>query len=146
MIDLSNRITVVPIDFSDACSAALDAPLAEAPADKVHLVHVIYSTVYAAGGEVIVSSIANEEQIEKTREQFAAFLKKRGLPDFSTEVLVGDPGKEIVEYADRIAADLIVVPSHGFHGWRRLMLGSVTERIVRLAHCPVLVLRRADAQ
>jgi nucleotide-binding universal stress UspA family protein len=56
-----------------------------------------------------------------------------------------NPGTEIAEYADEIGADLIVIPSHGYHGVKRLLLGSVAERVIRAAHCSVLVLRRSDA-
>ena len=56
-------------------------------------------------------------------------------------VEVGDPGRQITEVAEEVGADLVVVPSHGRTGLTRLLLGSVAERVVRLAHCPVLVLR-----
>src|SRR5687768_16533362 len=57
------------------------------------------------------------------------------------EVAFGDPGAEIVECGERIGADLIVMPSHGRRGISRMLIGSVAERVLRLAHCPVLVLR-----
>jgi nucleotide-binding universal stress UspA family protein len=59
------------------------------------------------------------------------------------EILFGDPGHEITDYAERVEADLIVMPSHGRTGLSRLLIGSVAERVIRLAHCPVLVLRDA---
>ena len=57
------------------------------------------------------------------------------------EVLVGDPGTVCADRAASLKAELIVIPSHGRSGVSRLLLGSVTERIVRLAPCPVLVLK-----
>jgi nucleotide-binding universal stress UspA family protein len=54
----------------------------------------------------------------------------------------GDPGQQIAAFARDIHADLIVLPSHGRTGLARLMIGSVAERVVRLSHCPVLVLRQ----
>jgi nucleotide-binding universal stress UspA family protein len=57
-------------------------------------------------------------------------------------VLFGDPGHEIADYSQREQADLIVLPSHGRTGISRMLIGSVAERVVRLAHCPVLVLRK----
>jgi len=57
------------------------------------------------------------------------------------KVLFGDPGHQITDYADQVAAKLIIMPSHGRSGILRVLLGSVTDRVVRLAHCPVLVLR-----
>jgi len=58
------------------------------------------------------------------------------------EVRFGDPGHEIVEYAREIEAGLVVMASHGQSALRHLLIGSVAERVVRLAHCPVLVLKR----
>ena len=72
------------------------------------------------------------------RERFAA-AKYQGIHCATAS---GDPGHEIVKYAEEIDADLIVIPSHGRTGLTRLLIGSVAERVVRLAHCPVLVLRK----
>ena len=57
----------------------------------------------------------------------------------------GNPGLEIAEFAEEIGAALIVIPSHGYHGVKRWILGSVAERVIRHAKCSVLVLRRSDA-
>ncbi|MFO7717364.1 MAG: universal stress protein, partial [Desulfohalobium sp.] len=56
-------------------------------------------------------------------------------------VTFGDPGEEIAKHADELGVDLIVMPSHGRRGVKHLLLGSVAERVLRYAHCPVLVLR-----
>ncbi len=61
------------------------------------------------------------------------------------ETRTGDPGLVITDYATEIGAGLIVIPSHGYHGLKRLVLGSVAERVIRHADCSVLVLRRGDA-
>ena len=57
------------------------------------------------------------------------------------DILFGDPGYRIAEHAQRLGAELIVTPSHGRTGLERILLGSVAERVIRLSHCPVLVLR-----
>jgi nucleotide-binding universal stress UspA family protein len=57
-------------------------------------------------------------------------------------VRIGDPGHEIADCAAEIGADLVVISSHGRKGVKRLLIGSVAERVVRLSHCPVLVLRK----
>ncbi|EGJ29959.1 universal stress protein UspA family nucleotide-binding protein [Moorena producens 3L] len=57
-------------------------------------------------------------------------------------VTIGNPASNIIDYAREQAIDLIVIPSHGYTGLKRFVLGSVAERVVRFAHCPVLVLRR----
>jgi nucleotide-binding universal stress UspA family protein len=56
--------------------------------------------------------------------------------------LLGEPAHGIADYAQDKKAELIVIPSHGRTGITRLLIGSVAERVVRLAHCPVLVLRK----
>ena len=55
--------------------------------------------------------------------------------------MIGDPGSEITKLAKEVGAHLIIMPSHGRTGISRLLLGSVAERVLRLSHCPVLVLR-----
>ena len=57
------------------------------------------------------------------------------------DVEIGDPGHRIADVAAKLGADLIVMPSHGRTGIERMLIGSVAERVLRLAHCPVLVLR-----
>jgi nucleotide-binding universal stress UspA family protein len=57
------------------------------------------------------------------------------------EVAIGDPAHEITDRATKQGADLIVLSYHGRTGAARLFIGSVAERVVRHAHCPVLVLR-----
>jgi nucleotide-binding universal stress UspA family protein len=53
----------------------------------------------------------------------------------------GDPGTEIAKHAEHIKADLVIISSHGRRGWKKLLIGSVAERVVRLAHCSVFVLK-----
>ena len=56
-------------------------------------------------------------------------------------VMQGDPAPQIVRLADDEAADIIVIATHGLTGWRKFMFGSVTEKVIRLANCPVLSIR-----
>ena len=69
-----------------------------------------------------------------------------GFEGVTVEVRFGNPGIEVAEFAEKTGADLIVLPSHGYHGVKRFVLGSVAERIIRHATCSVLVLRRSDAE
>jgi len=55
--------------------------------------------------------------------------------------LAGDPAEEIVRTAARVQADVIVLATHGRTGIKRLLLGSVAEKVVRYAGCPVFVMR-----
>ncbi len=64
--------------------------------------------------------------------------------DFSSDVQFGSPDSRIVETAEEIGADLIVIGSHGYKQWERLLLGSVSDSVVHHAHCSVLIVRSAS--
>jgi nucleotide-binding universal stress UspA family protein len=61
-----------------------------------------------------------------------------------SEVALGEPGREIVRLARESDADLIVISTHGYTGFKRALLGSTTEHVVRQAPCPVLVVREDE--
>jgi nucleotide-binding universal stress UspA family protein len=61
-------------------------------------------------------------------------------------VLTGDPAEEIVRTSAEEHTDLIVIATHGQTGWRHLVFGSVAEKVLRLASCPVLTLRALKAE
>ena len=65
--------------------------------------------------------------------------------NLSTEILFGSPDSRIVETAAEIKADLIVIGSHGYKQWERLLLGSVSDSVVHHAHCSVMVVRTETA-
>ena len=75
---------------------------------------------------------------EKIRAMFAD-----GKPDVLGEVLFGSPDSRIVETAEETGADLVILGSHGYKRWERLLLGSVSSSVVHHAHCSVLVVRSA---
>lgn len=62
-------------------------------------------------------------------------------PAMSTEVLFGSPESRIVEAAEELGPDLIVLGSHGYKAWERLLLGSVSDSVLHHVHCSVLVVR-----
>ena len=136
------RCVVVPIDFSAVSMEALEVgrSLVEAP-EHLHVIHVIIDVAPLEAGEVwgVIDPQARVEQVEK-------LLKEKVLggscPGVHTAVLLGEPAHGIANYAQEKNAELIVIPSHGRTGITRLLIGSVAERVVRLAHCPVLVLRK----
>ena len=73
-------------------------------------------------------------------EDFKKKAESRGVA-VSLEILEGTPPEEIVAFAESRGADLIVVGSRGLSGAEKLALGSAAERVIRRAHCPVLVVR-----
>ena len=77
-------------------------------------------------------------------EHLEKFIDGKNATGMKTVIREGDPGLMIADYAHEVHADLIVPPSHGYHGVKRLLLGSVAERVLRHANCPILVLRRPE--
>ena len=136
------RKIVVPTDFGEDSDAALRRTMAAlTDGDEIHVVHVLADLPMTEPG-VMWETTDFETRSAKVR---TAYRERYPEPEYARatfEVLDGDPGSKIAEYAQRIGADLIVMPSHGRKGLERWLLGSVAERTVRLAHCAVLVLRR----
>jgi len=139
---LPKKSVVVPVDFSDESIAAVDQAL-EMVDEPAHL-HVIHVLPILSPGEpgLVWDTLSDQARCSHAedglRERFAD-AKYKGLNVHTT---VGDPGHEIADYAERQKAELVVLPSHGRTGISRILIGSVAERVVRLCHCPVLVLRQ----
>lgn len=137
---LPKQTVVVPIDFSAEADGAV-ATARELVADPghLHLVHVLPVLEPTEPG-VIWRTVDNQSRTQHAEQAMAE--RYADVTGFQAAVRFGNPGHEVAEYAEQIGADLIVVPSHGRTGLGRVLLGSVAERIVRLSHCPVLVLRK----
>jgi nucleotide-binding universal stress UspA family protein len=85
--------------------------------------------------ELALHADAKERLCRLAEEMVAKGIKARTL------VGHGDAGGEIVRIAKEEGAGLIVIATHGATGWRHVVFGSVAEKVVRLAHCPVLTVR-----
>ena len=137
---------LVPTDFSDLSVKALDeaAGLATQLGAALHLVHVCPVLMYAIADGAVPDAPDFErvlkERLRKRLEDQAERLRSRGLT-VTTELVDGDPNREIADLASKSGCDLIAMGSHGRHGVQRWTLGSVAERTVRHAHVPVLTLR-----
>jgi nucleotide-binding universal stress UspA family protein len=90
-----------------------------------------------------------EADLERSKRQVVAFLDERarslraeGVEVGDAHLAIGDPDKEKVRFAEDEHADLIVLGSRGLGRLRRALLGSVSDSVVRYAHCPVLVVRQ----
>jgi nucleotide-binding universal stress UspA family protein len=140
MNKFADKPIVVPIDFSEEAVGAIKVAveIANSP-EQITLVHVAPPTApFEVGAVYLVDDETRRERI------FEAIQKRYADPNYCSlgrEVIFGDPGHEIATYAKELRAGLIVMPSHGRTGLAHLLIGSVAERVVRLAHCPVLVLR-----
>ncbi|MCA9571591.1 MAG: universal stress protein [Myxococcales bacterium] len=131
---------VVPVDLSDLSMYAVETALKLAPASGVHVVTVL-EPLSAIEPGVIYGTINDADRAARVRATLERTLEERGIRGVHLDVRTGPPGVTICDYAEEISAGLIVVPSHGRTGLRRLLIGSVAEVIVRHATVPVLVLR-----
>jgi nucleotide-binding universal stress UspA family protein len=141
---LNKQSVLVPIDFSEESLKALDvaAEFVQDPA-KIHVIHVTRPwSEHEIGGAWGQES--EEERIRSLEQRIQEMLKGKNCSQAEVAIRIGSPPAEIAGYAEEAGAELIVMPSHGRTGIQHFTLGSVAERVVRIAHCPVLVLRRAD--
>lgn len=83
--------------------------------------------------------------LDETAAKVRAFFEGRNVT-ISTDVLFGTPESRIVETAEEIRSDLVIVGSHGYSRWERLLLGSVSNSVVQHAPCSVLVVRSPEKE
>ena len=148
---LGGRIThiLVPTDFSPAAEAALAwaRDLAQQYAARVSLLHVV--TDPRAEGvwtpEVYVPADAGtqERMLREARERLQRTLPEDEHSRFAVtfDARIGNVAENILETAREQNVDLIVMGTHGRHGLAHLLLGSIAERVLRHATCPVLTTR-----
>ncbi|MEL4897193.1 universal stress protein [Crocosphaera sp. Alani8] len=138
---IGDRI-LVPIDFSQDSFNALDETLnfIKDP-NKITVIHVLLPLESVDPG-VIWSTLNDDTRKDNVKNSFYERYPKSLVDDLILVVKIGNPSLEIVDYAKKDNTDLIVIASHGRTGINRFLLGSVTEKVVRLAECPVLVWRR----
>jgi nucleotide-binding universal stress UspA family protein len=144
MSHFENKTIVVPLDFSEPTTRAIDMAMElGGQAGELHLIHVIVPvpTLISLdpGMPTLVSN--DKERVDEAVTQMKKLFADGRYSRLKQHCVIGDPGSEIVKLATRVQAGLIVIPSHGRAGLERLFLGSVAERVLRLAECPVLVLR-----
>jgi nucleotide-binding universal stress UspA family protein len=136
------RLVVVPVDFSEESLAAVAVgrQLVDSP-EHLHIIHILIDVAPLEAGEVwgVIDQQPRLEQAEKSLREKLSAPEYQGA---KLAVLLGEPAHGIADYAQDKHAELIVIPSHGRTGITRLLIGSVAERVIRLAHCPVLVLRK----
>lgn len=137
-------------DFSDLSVEGLEysIDLARHFEAELRILHVYALPTYFAApeGAFIPSADYATTRSNEVQEQLDALVAQysdRGVP-LKTALKVGVSYKEIVADADAWNADLIVMASHGHSGITHVILGSVTERVLRTASCPVLVVRKGN--
>lgn len=137
----NGRRIIVPFDFSQESVRAVEMALqlAERP-DEVHVAHVLLQ-LPATDPAVIWDEQCDEKRKKTVRASLEKQLSDHNLTGVQINVSIGSPGPNIADLAEEIEAGLVIIPSHGYTGLKRWFLGSVAERVVHLAQCPVLVLK-----
>jgi nucleotide-binding universal stress UspA family protein len=145
--DMKIKRILVPVDFSAHSLAALDyaIDLVKRPSPEIVLLYCLEPIQFAAygapGGTSVASLVAEQRRLAAASlAKAAAALDKRGVR-VRTMIREGSPRRRIIDTAKTVAADLIVMSTHGRTGLARFMIGSVAEAVVRHAHCPVLLVR-----
>jgi nucleotide-binding universal stress UspA family protein len=141
------RQILVPTDFSEYSrqAATYAHELAQTFGAKLLLLHVVELPAYPV--EVLLPSAEGATLLDDLERQarldLAHLLPKaeHAKADVMCLVAVGTPYYKIVEVAEAEKVDLIIMATHGRTGLSRLVLGSVAERVVRMASCPVLTIR-----
>ena len=143
---------LVPTDFSPTADAALEhaRALARAFGAELHLVHVfedpLLTGAVTAEAYVPAAPEVRAALMQEARERLAHRVRAGDADALktTTEIITGSPATAIVDHAASAGASLIVMGTHGRGGVAHLLLGSVAERVVRAAPCPVLTVRGAD--
>jgi len=146
MQDQINNV-LFPTDFSDLSVAALPLAmdLAAKYGAKLHCLYVveepqIYSSL-EMGSVAIPTSGELKESAQTRMEKFSQELLADSPHGRSSKVVVGHAATEVVNYANEIGADMIIMATHGYSGVKHVMLGSTTEDVLRHSSCPVLSVR-----
>jgi nucleotide-binding universal stress UspA family protein len=138
------RRVLVPIDFSDASDAAVAhaKEIALTYGAEIDLLHVVEEPSYPPAYGADVEAFPTPDVIERVERQLASMAEEEiGYEHVMVEARTGHPSTTILDYVDEREIDLVVIATRGRTGLDHLVLGSVTERVLRRAPTPVFVVK-----
>jgi len=141
------RHILVPIDFSDYSKNALRyaVSMAEQYSASIHLIYVIEPMIYPADlgfGQVVMPGVEEELRMKSENELQGLLEREIGSHVHGDAIVrLGRPHQEILTEAEEKNIDLIILATHGHSGVEQILFGSTAMRVVRLAKCPVLIMR-----
>jgi nucleotide-binding universal stress UspA family protein len=127
-------LCAVDFDPNSLLALRLASELAQEGKATLRLLHVV---AMPPGPEVALP-FGKMEAAARTKLERLGRQRVVGKARYEVDIMMGDPGVEVLQAAKRWGASLIVMATHGRKGLRRVVLGSVAERVVREASCPVL--------
>jgi nucleotide-binding universal stress UspA family protein len=138
---------LVPLDFSEHSKNALvnANEIAKSYEAKIHLLHIIEETMHPAFSLSGKSSIFDlipgiDEDCRKRTEKIAKETISSQV-NYEIHIKGGRAASDIIKFAKENSTDLIVIATHGLTSLEHMLLGSVTEKVVRMAHCPVFTVK-----
>jgi nucleotide-binding universal stress UspA family protein len=142
---------LVPIDFSGPSKLALKyaVPFAGQFEAKLTLLHVVEPVPMPDFAKAYPLMMENDRVLAASKAQLERLMKQETIdPKIVEQTLVrqGRSFYEITDAARTLEVDLIIISTHGYTGFKHALLGSTTERVVRHAPCPVLVVRERERE
>jgi nucleotide-binding universal stress UspA family protein len=139
------RRVLVPVDFSPFTPSAVahGVELAQTYGARIDLLHVV-EDLALPGQPYGIESVGPDIGVlkEQAEDQLADLAREAiGFEDIRVATRTGNPAAGILDYIESEQIDLVVIPTHGRTGLKRFLLGSVAERVVRGASCPVFTLK-----
>jgi universal stress protein A len=133
---------VAAVELGEAMQPVLDAAIAEMrrAGGKLHVLHCVAPIPATAAMELPMPT-PETEMLEAAKTELSRSIAACGLAPCEVKVELGAAGQTILQEARELAADLIVVGTHGRSGPARLLLGSIAEEVIRGAGCNVMVVR-----
>ena len=146
------RRILFPTDFSELSLHGLKyaRSFVESFKSELHVLHVVdeaYQYWMAMGPNSLPIGPTPDEVVSGVKEELDKFVKKHladVTPALVFTIIVGRPFLEIIRYARDKEIDLIIIGTHGRGGLRNVLMGSVAEKVVRKAPCPVLTIRHPE--
>ena len=144
---LPPKLILSPIDFSDSSHGALDvaADFAARFGAELLLVHVMPAIEDLPKSVSVFKEGEYDQSLTdaaaKRLADLAATLAPKNVKARTEMGTANDVGMELVRIAEHEHADMIIIATHGMTGWHKIAFGSVAEKVVKQASCPVLVLR-----
>jgi len=147
------KSVLVPTDFSDASEAALlyGKAFVRAFGASMHVLHVVqepFAQPWAVEAHGFALATMQEDWMREAKGRVQAILTPEERSTYKAQLLtvLGHPVVEILEYPRTQAIDLIVMGTHGRGPLGHMLMGSVAERVVRKAPCPVLTVRHVERE
>ena len=140
---------LVPTDFSETSKKAVPYALrfAEQFGCEIVLLYVVEPATPLIGAPLGVEPFTDQDEFSMAEKDLAVLAAESHTDrahSISSLVRIGHAPNEITKVAKELDADLIIIATHGYTSWQHLCIGSTTERVVRTAPCPVLVVREKE--